>query len=114
KVGSLCSTLWGDVYAGSPYQGVYHSSDNGVTWEHIVDSLTCLNVNGLACDRAGTIYAATKNGVFRYHSTTKIWEDISEGLGTRDIGSVCVTRQGKLFVGTNGMGVYKFKEQVAS
>ncbi|HET9137483.1 MAG TPA: T9SS type A sorting domain-containing protein [Candidatus Kapabacteria bacterium] len=114
KVGSLCSTFSGDVYAGSLYQGVYHSSDNGVTWEHIIDSLTCLNVNGLACDRAGTIYAATSNGVFRYHTDSKIWEDISEGLGTRDVSSVCVTRQGKLFVGTNGMGVYKFNTLVAS
>jgi photosystem II stability/assembly factor-like uncharacterized protein len=114
KVGSLCSTFSGDVYAGSLFQGVYHSSDNGVTWEHIVDSLTCLNVNGLACDRAGTVYVATSNGVFRYHTDSKIWEDISEGLGTRDVSSVCVTRQGKLFAGTNGMGVYKFNTLVAS
>lgn len=52
--------------------GVFASPDTGKTWQLL--GLAQNSINGLSRDSAGTIFAATSTGVYRYRGTPNQWD----------------------------------------
>ena len=72
--GSLAS---GDLAAGG--DGVYKSTDGGVTWRRMVVGLLDLTVQDVVVDLFDpkTVYAGTEGGVYRSFNGGEVWEWIS-------------------------------------
>ena len=66
SVVSLCTNPNGDLYAGTPGDGVFRSTNNGASWSAVNSGLTNLFVYALAVDSSRYVYAGTAGGgVFR-------------------------------------------------
>ncbi len=74
-VSSLAINESGQIFAGTRVGGVFRSTDNGGTWTQVNSGLTNLNVNLLAFNAGGRLFAGTQDGVFRsVQSTTSVTE----------------------------------------
>jgi len=67
------------VFAGSYSDGVYRSTDDGVTWTQVNNGLNNLTIWGLAVS-GDTLYAGTGMGAYRSTDNGDNWTDISNGL----------------------------------
>jgi photosystem II stability/assembly factor-like uncharacterized protein len=111
-VSALYSTRKGVVYAGGGFQGMYRSYDNGDSWEQINQGLDSLAVTDIVGDVHDNIYISTKNGVYVLYDSAKSWKLISEKLPNQDVRCLSITKEGSLFVGTNGDGLFKYKSNL--
>lgn len=111
-ISALYSTKEGVVYAGGAYQGMYRSYDNGDNWEQINQGLDTMAVTDIVSDAEDNIYISTRNGVYVFDELSKTWKDISEKLSNRDVRCLLVSRDGSLYVGTNGDGLFQYKRNL--
>jgi hypothetical protein len=59
---------------------------------------------------SNTVYAATEDGVFVTKDRGKSWSEMSEGLIVRDIKTLAINGDGKLYAGSKGYGIYIYNE----
>ncbi len=101
----------GNILAGKWGGKIYRSTDNGITWEPINQSMLCAYIWSMTSKSAVTIYAATESGVYRSagNGTTRVLA----GLNSRDIRSLLVDGT-KIYAGLWGEGVYFSNDNGAS
>jgi len=67
------------IFAGVPNQGVFRSTNNGISWDNINAGLTsevvCFGIN--LCD---VVFAGTRSGVFQLNDTDNGWIPIGSGF----------------------------------
>jgi len=91
-----------DLFAGTD-GGVFHSTNNGVSWMEFNTGWTIPHVNALAI-KGTTIFAGTAGGgVYKTSVASAGWTAVNAGLG--DLTALSLIVNTKLFVGTNG-GVF--------
>lgn len=79
------------ILVSTSHDGVYHSIDNGASWNEMNAGLTDLSVNFIT-KLDSVIFCGTKSeGVFRYHNG--IWSDNNQGIISSLIRSLTVTNQ---------------------
>lgn len=93
----------GNILAGTWGGKIYRSTDNGLTWERINESMLCAYVWSMTSNAAGTIYAATERGIYKSADNGTTW--VIAGLNGRDIRSLLVDGN-KIYAGIWGAGVY--------
>jgi hypothetical protein len=91
------------VYACTS-QGVFRSSNDGVTWEGMSNGIPQLLCHGII-SAGDYIFLSTLSGVFKSADQGESWSDA--GMADIDCRSICSTEGAVLFVGTQGSGVYK-------
>ena len=100
----------GALYLGTASTGVFHSTDNGATWEGPPAPPDIGRVSSLVADpvRPGRLYASTDLGVFRTVDGARTWHPFSAGLGSLGAGPLLISPDGgQLHVGTTGGGVFE-------
>jgi len=94
-------------------KGVFISSDMGDTWHQLSEQgLTCDDVNFIVTtsSKAGVVYAATEEGVFKFSPSLNNWQSIYQGLVARQVRSLSLSADGtELFAATN-KGCFKTVE----
>jgi photosystem II stability/assembly factor-like uncharacterized protein len=91
---------------GTSGQGIYRSTDSGLSWEQVntglVGSPFVTVINGLVSTSSGTLFAATfQDGVFRSIDNGATWQNVSHGLNSLFINSLQVNSAGAVFAATN-------------
>jgi len=77
------------LYAGTENNGVFYSSDYGLTWSAINTGLPDLQIE-ILLKKDSFIYCGTSSkGIFRYENG--IWQDFNNGINTACIMSECST-----------------------
>ena len=56
SIHSIVTVPVGDIFAGTDSEGIFHSADNGISWEKNNTGLTNLSVYCLAVNSAGDIF----------------------------------------------------------
>ncbi len=79
---------------------------NGENNEMRGKSITSVKANPANPDE---VYVGTQKGVFMTRDDGDTWEQINSGLGTTDIRSLEISRNGDVYAGTAGYGVYILK-----
>ncbi len=78
---------------------VWRSLDDGHSWHEWSAGIFNSQINGMAIDASGAIYAAVwRAGVYKSENGSG-WLSMSNGISTADIHSILVTQSGDLFVG---------------
>jgi hypothetical protein len=107
-----------DILAGTEYNGVFYSSDNGDHWVAL-DSAQAfayehLDIVALSRNASAVFAGATdswnptpfkRNGVFRTTNNGAIWTAVNNGLTDTDI-SALVSHGSSIFAGTDSGGVF--------
>ncbi|MDZ7343644.1 MAG: hypothetical protein ONA90_03925, partial [candidate division KSB1 bacterium] len=106
RVESLVINSYGHIFAGTTWNGIFRSIDNGNNWVH--SGLNNIAITSLAIDRSGHIYAggAPDHGVFRSTDNGESWSPINAGLTNRNISSLIVNTFGDVFAGTARGGIF--------
>jgi ligand-binding sensor domain-containing protein len=90
------------LFAGLEAHGVYLSRDGGANWSSL--GLDGLSVNSLACSRAGTLWAATEDGLWRVATGTG---EVTQVAGAGEtVMSVAASAEGQLALGLYGAGLW--------
>lgn len=97
----IASDASGHVFAASWGGGMYVSSIGGTVWTQSNNGLTDLNLNCVACDHSGMVYAGTGSGVFRSSDNGQHWTMMNEGLSGLGIRVIATSRTGTIYVGTD-------------
>ncbi len=93
------------IFAGSKgTDGIYVSTDSGITWNKKNSGLTNLSVSSLITI-GSNLYAGTVGGVFYSSDNGSSWTPLNKGLTTLEVGSMTAVGT-KLFAGTIGGGVF--------
>lgn len=98
----------GNLFAGTGGAGIFHSTNNGLSWTQVNNGLVSLNISRLAIN-GSSILAGTDSGLFSSTNNGASWSLISEGLTTSPVTSILVngsdlyfgTFSGKAFHSTN-------------
>ncbi len=99
------------IYVGRHFQeGVYKSTDGGLSWKNA--GLEGNNLQKMLLSRNGLIYAGTNGqGVFRTVDHGKTWTELNKGLPTGAVVSSFInTRAGTILVGIENHGIYRLRD----
>jgi len=81
----------GTIYVSSS-KGILMSTDGGDTWKTAGrPGLSGTDIRHLSAVEKDVVYAATGRGVYRYSKTTDDWEELYNGIITKDINNIAVT-----------------------
>lgn len=88
---------------------LYRTTDFGATWEdRSFGKLPA--ITDVVKDRFGTLYAATRKGLFRSSSEGFVWSRFDEGLASPVVARLALAAD-VLYAGTRGRGVYRLPVQ---
>lgn len=99
--------------------GMFRSTDNGDTWTEQNSGFTAFEVNSLAINSMGHIFAGAAGGVFRSINDGDQWSDVSSGLlpPGGNVWAVAINRTasgGFAYAGTAGAGVFRSVRSTAA
>ena len=99
----------GYYYAASNAEGVFRSSDDGMTWDQMTSGLTDKVITALAVHQNGSVYAGASDGIFRSSnngiSWTKLTTNFSTGAGP--VTTLAVNPMGEIIAGVRNGGAYR-------
>lgn len=99
------------LYVGTAGQGVFRSTDGGVTFRPFNRGLETADVTAVLVDSAGSIDAAVaKKGVWRWDASLRRWTPLNDGLPVWDFSGALAfdpRHPSTLYAGTQGHGVYR-------
>jgi photosystem II stability/assembly factor-like uncharacterized protein len=96
-----------NVVVGIDQTGAYFSSDHGITWENHSTGLALDTINRILMTPSGAVFAATSSGVYEYTPSTQTWASVNDNMLGGNILSLALNKDGRLYAGTDGDGVYR-------
>uniref|UniRef100_A0A7V2ZM09 T9SS type A sorting domain-containing protein n=1 Tax=Ignavibacterium album TaxID=591197 RepID=A0A7V2ZM09_9BACT len=100
------------VFVGTMQDGIYRSSDNGMTWVQINEGLTSLYVYSLVTHQNDDVYAGLYYDVCKSTNNGNSWSPTN--LGATFVNTLGINSSGVLFAGANLQGVYKSTDNGAT
>ncbi len=104
---SISIDYGGGVFLASSYEGVFHSSDRGATWNPMNEGLTDTFVMSTAADDSGNVVLGTSSGIFGLADSLDHWTWISAGFPSTFTTALSISPDGYVFAGTQSFGLYK-------
>jgi ligand-binding sensor domain-containing protein len=96
----------GDLFAGTRGNGVWRTTNDGLTWTNSTFGMTDLYVNALAVDTNETVYAATQSQIFVSKDSGKTWLASNLGFVTNWINSLFVCPDGTIIGNARDTSVF--------
>jgi hypothetical protein len=95
--------------------GVFKSTDHGVTWTQLSSTSTYFLCNKIVCDASGNVYLGTNgNGMLRSINGGTSWTNITPTGSSSRIADVEISSTGRLHIttglGNSAIGVYRFTD----
>ena len=94
-----------NIFAGSPYGGVFFSADNGNSWISVNNGLTDIQITSLVVIGTNIFAGTSSSGVFLSTNDGGIWIPVNTGMTGYDLMITCLAINGTtIFAGTyNGI-----------
>jgi hypothetical protein len=96
----------GQFYTATP-DGIFESSRDAISWKSLEgQNLPSRKINHI--ERSGrTFYAATNHGLYQWDPSKKIFQDISQGLVSKEVFSLAYSENGDYLLAATPKGVFK-------
>ena len=95
----------GTLLAATVQDGIFRSTDRGVTWTGWNFGLYDPNINALAFTDSQTIFAGTESGIFRSSNAGHSWRDLDFPIDCAPVVCLAVSRDGTIYAGTELKGL---------
>jgi ligand-binding sensor domain-containing protein len=96
----------GDLLAAG-FHGVYHTDNNGDTWEKL-GQIPTYGLKSLARDSKGNLYISSRGGgVAVSEDEGMSWQATNTGLSQKDAQGLYIDDMDNIYVATRGAGVFK-------
>jgi photosystem II stability/assembly factor-like uncharacterized protein len=92
------------LFAGSMYEGMFRSTDNGINWLSCKEGLMNLNIMSTVCHPDGRILAGTESGLYSSSDNGNTWTLM--GMEYDYVQALAVDSLGYIFAGTAD-GLYR-------
>ncbi|MEK9135901.1 MAG: hypothetical protein AAB393_02155, partial [Bacteroidota bacterium] len=101
--------MQGDLFAGTASDGVFRSTDSGMTWLRASNGLPTTEFFSLTTTMSGYIFVGTwERGLYRSSNNGEQWSPVNIGLLNPTVRSLAVNpTNGAVFAGTMGDGLYR-------
>jgi photosystem II stability/assembly factor-like uncharacterized protein len=96
----------GTVLATTLQDGIFRSSDRGVSWTGWNFGLYDPNINALTFAESQTIFAGTQSGIFRSSNAGRSWRDLDFPIDCAPVVCLAVSRDGTIYAGTETKGLH--------
>jgi photosystem II stability/assembly factor-like uncharacterized protein len=102
----------GHLFLGASGSGVYHSADQGKTWQREGTEAGLIDwyVMSAAADDSGNVVLGTASGLYRLADSTDRWQEFGVGLPSAYFGALAFSPQGHVYGGTVSYGMYRSSE----
>jgi photosystem II stability/assembly factor-like uncharacterized protein len=100
----------GLVLAASMQDGIFRSSDRGVTWTGWNFGLYDPNINALAFVDAQKVVAGTQSGVFVSLNAGRSWRDTEFPLENAPVQCIAVSQDQTIYAGTQADGLFASRD----
>lgn len=103
------------LYLGLYGKGVYRSVNGAATWYPVNGAgreLANKYITALVIDSRDSrvVYVAAEDGIYRTKDSGQSWQNISTGLTTLEIRTLCQNSAGELFAGSKGYGIFQWRD----
>lgn len=95
----------GTLLAATVQDGIFRSTDRGVSWTGWNFGLYDPNINALAFADSQTIFAGTQSGIFRSRNAGRSWRDLDFPIDCAPVLCLAVNRDGTIYAGTEMEGL---------
>ncbi len=96
-----------NIFAGTRYNGIYLSIDNGLNWTAVDSGLTDINI-GAFTKSGNNIYVGTSSSVFRSTDNGQSWTSLGNNIGF-PVKSLAAIGD-NIFAGVDWNGMYLFRD----
>jgi photosystem II stability/assembly factor-like uncharacterized protein len=101
----------GTLLAATMQDGIFRSTDRGITWTGWNFGLYDPNINALAFADSETIFAGTQSGVFRSSNAGSSWCELDFPIARAPVISLTVGRDGTIYAGTESEGLLVSRDE---
>lgn len=96
----------GTLLAATIQDGIFRSTDRGITWTGWNFGLYDPNVNALAFADSQLIFAGTQSGIFRSSTAGRSWRDLDFPIDCAPVVCLAVDHVGTIYAGTANEGLH--------
>lgn len=96
----------GTLLAATVQDGIFRSTDRGVSWTGWNFGLFDPNINCVAFADSQTIFAGTQSGIFRSNNAGRSWRDLDLPIDCAPVLCLSVNRDGIIYAGTEAEGLH--------
>ena len=100
-----------NVFAGTRFNGIYLSIDNGINWTAVDSGLTDINI-GAFTKSGNNIYVGTSSSVFRSTDNGQSWTSLGNDIGL-PVKSLAAIGD-NIFAGVDWFGMYLLRDTATS
>jgi len=95
-----------DIYAGTYFNGVYVSSNNGYTWVNKSSGLPNNAIWSFIINDSNILAASEGSGMFLSTNNGNNWNTINNGIPSNTMVWASTNNGNNIFIGTNSLGVF--------
>ncbi|MGE5458002.1 MAG: choice-of-anchor A family protein, partial [Methanococcaceae archaeon] len=95
----------GSMLAGTIGGKVYLSTNYGQNWNRINTGMNVGFIWSIITNANGDVFAGTEQGIFKLNKNTTVWT--AAGLQGKDVRALAIDKNGDLYAGTWGYGIFK-------
>ena len=96
----------GTILAATMQDGIFRSTDRGITWTGWNFGLYDPNINALTFADSQTIFAGTQSGIFRSSDAGRSWRDLDFPIDCAPVVCLAVDHVGTIYAGTESEGLH--------
>ncbi|RPI74053.1 MAG: T9SS C-terminal target domain-containing protein [Ignavibacteriales bacterium] len=105
----------GFLFAATAFQGIWRSTNEGLTWQQVNNGLNNLFITALVVNALGHLFASTQGGgVFFSDDSGDNWIALNTGLTVLFVTALYFSQFGDLYAGTANGGVFKYNFSLSS
>lgn len=107
EIGPICIGKNNEIIAGTTTRGIYHSTDNGNTWQTMNNGIEDARVLDIICI-ADSLYLTSvyPGGNYLYNPHTEQWQPISDHIAPIYAETMFMSPNGKLYTGNMNSSTY--------
>ena len=94
------------IFAGTFGPGIFRSIDDGNSWKPVNEGLSNFDINSLAFNDEGHLFAGTSEGVYRSINEGDLWNRSDSGLPNVSIKAFAINKNKHIFAATES-GVFR-------
>jgi photosystem II stability/assembly factor-like uncharacterized protein len=104
------------IFVSSLTDGIFRSTDNGLTWDQLNKGIVDHSLSSLALDRNGNLYTGGKNIIYKSYDNGLNWSALTTNFSnsTKAVTAIVENIQGNIIAAVDSIGIFWSTDKGAS